>query len=56
MYNVNISGWRVRGTVDNRREASVEMRKITADVPSVSVLISNRIQIWDRRQKVAVEI
>ena len=32
MYNVNISGWRVRGTVDNRREASVEIRKITADI------------------------
>ena len=41
------------GTVDDGRVAPAE---INADAPSVSAWISNIIQIWDRRQKVAVEI
>ena len=53
---MNISERRLRGTDNDQWEASAEMRKITADVPSVSVIISNRIQILDIRKKVAVEI
>ena len=53
---MNISERRLRGTDNDQWEASAEMRKFTADVPSVSVLISNRIQIWDIRQQVVVEI
>ena len=41
------------GSVDNRYGAPGE---ISADAPSISVLISKMIQIWDGRKKVAVEI
>ena len=39
--------------VDGQRGA---LSEVSADVPSISVWISKRIQIWDGRQKVAVEI
>ena len=51
MYNS--AGRRTRGKVDNRQGAPAEM---SADAPIFSVKIPNRIQIWDGRQKVAVEI
>ena len=41
------------GTVDEKR---VFPEEISVDAPSVSVWISQIIQIWDGRQKVAVEI
>ena len=40
------------GRVDDQQGAPAQ---ISADAPSVSVLISKRIQIWDGRQKLAVE-
>ena len=49
----NISGQQIIGSVDNRRGALAER---SYDSPSVSVWISKIIQIWDGRQKVAVEI
>ena len=51
MYNSD--GWKPMGGVDIQRGAPAE---ISADAPSVSVWISNIIQIWCGRQKVAVEI
>ena len=41
------------GRVDDRRGAPVD---ISADAQIVSVKIPKRIQIWDGRQKVTVEI
>ena len=41
------------GGVDDPQGALAE---ISADAPNISVRISKRIQIWDGRQKLAVEI
>ena len=51
MYTRN--GWCLWGRVDKRQ---VDLSEISADAPSVSMLIPKRIQIWYGRQKVVVII